>query len=182
MPSLRRVLDALTGSFHVLGMVALATMMLHITLDVACRTLISAPLPGTLSIVSHYYMVPVVYLPLAMVERLDAHITVDILYQHLRPAIQRWQNVLVQLLATAYFGALTWLSAEDAWESMLEGDTEMGQLSLLIWPARFILPVGMGVLTMLLVYKATCLAIGRGPAFAGVRAPLGAGDTDIERP
>ena len=180
MASIRRALDALTGGFHVLGMIALATMMLHITLDVACRTFISAPLPGTLSIVSHYYMVPVVYLPLAMVERIDAHITVDILYQHLPATVQRWQNILVQLLAAIYFGALTWLSAGDAWESMLEGDVEMGQLALLIWPARFILPFGMGVLTVMLLYKAWRMTTSRGPVFGNAPAPLGVGQSDIK--
>ena len=46
-------------------------MMLHITADVVGKFVFNRPLPGTIPIVSQYYMVIAAFLPLAMVEKLS---------------------------------------------------------------------------------------------------------------
>ena len=79
-----------------IGIAAVGLMMFHITFDVFGKYLFNAPLPATLEIVSHYYMVVVVFLPLAMVEKRDAHISVEVLTQNFS---DRWQKVVEKLNA-----------------------------------------------------------------------------------
>ena len=80
---LRRLLGRLANALAFLGGIAVVLMMLHICADVIAKYVFNSPIPGTLEIVSNYYMVATVFLPLALVERKNAHIAVEILSQHL---------------------------------------------------------------------------------------------------
>src|SRR5690606_42075662 len=80
-----RTLNGLTNAGALVGGLLLVAMMVQVNLDGICRFFFGAPRPLTLEIVSHYYIVPGVFLPLAMVERDNAHISVELLSQHLPP-------------------------------------------------------------------------------------------------
>ena len=102
--ALARLLDIQAA----IGIAAVGLMMFHITFDVIGKYLFNAPLPATLEIVSHYYMVVVVFLPLAMVEKRDAHISVEVLTQNFS---DRWQKVILAatwILSGVFFTALTY--------------------------------------------------------------------------
>ena len=51
-------------------------MAVHVIADVSARYLFNQPLPGTIEIVSLYYMVAVIYLPVAYVQSRRQHIVV----------------------------------------------------------------------------------------------------------
>lgn len=160
MRQIGAVLDLLTSSFRMLGIAALALMMLHVNLDVLCRTLFNAPVPGTLEIVSHWYMVAAVFLPLALVERLNAHISVEIVSQHLRGRALVGLLIAASLLSAGYFAILAWQTGIDAIEKFEVREITLGQIELAVWPTRFFLPFGCGLLALLLLYKAWRLAAG----------------------
>jgi len=60
-------------------------MMLHVTIDVAGRTIFNHPFEGTTEIVSAYYMVVAAYLPWAWVTRHNGHLNVDLFTLRMRP-------------------------------------------------------------------------------------------------
>ncbi|MCH9675152.1 MAG: TRAP transporter small permease, partial [Gammaproteobacteria bacterium] len=62
-----RFLKGTTDVLTFVACVAVVLMMLHITLDVFMRW-IGFPIPATVTIVPHYYMLPIIFLPLALVE------------------------------------------------------------------------------------------------------------------
>ena len=61
-----RLLARTTSLATLIAGIAIALMMLHVSLDVAFRYLLGAPLPGTLTIVTYYYMVIAAFVPLAL--------------------------------------------------------------------------------------------------------------------
>lgn len=147
-----------------LGAAMVALMMAHIALDVVLKYVFQAPLPGTITIVSNYYMVLVAFLPLAFAERRDGHIAVEVLTTHFAPRAQRILSVVSLLFCAAVFGALTWQSWVEAGRAMAIGAFEIEfDRKLLTWPARYLLPLGAGLMTVTLLAK-VALALLRGPA------------------
>ena len=69
MKAIDRMIDLLSFVFMAIAAIALTLMMGHVTVDVAGKYLLNAPVPVTLEMVSNYYMVAVVFLPLAAAER-----------------------------------------------------------------------------------------------------------------
>ena len=73
-----RTLGASTHLLTFSGGVLVMAMMLHIVADVLSKWLFNFPLDGTLEIVSHYYMVGLIFLPLAFVQQKGSHIVAEI--------------------------------------------------------------------------------------------------------
>lgn len=151
---------ALGGASQLLawiGGIALILMMLHITAEVVGRYLFASPLHGTVEIVPTYYMVATVFLPLALIERLNAHIVVELLSKRFSERVQEIQIAMVALLSAAYFGAFTWRTWGDALQKFAVREVSLGNVAVTVWPTRFYVPIGCGMITILLVYKAVRL-------------------------
>jgi len=133
-----------------LGAAFLVLMALNITLDVVLRLVFGGSFPGTLEVVSFYYMVYAVFLPLAFVERRGEHIEVDAFFNLMPARAQRVLLCFSFLISLAYFGALTWQSLMDAVAATQNRQTAMANFTFYIWPARWALVAGFG---------AACLAI-----------------------
>ncbi|HZD26825.1 MAG TPA: TRAP transporter small permease [Alphaproteobacteria bacterium] len=151
---MQRLLDGLSNLFAAIGAVGLVLMMLHITADVIGKYVFNAPVPVTLEVVSNYYMVAVVFLPLALVERNNGHIFVELVSQHLRPRLQMLLAALTSLVAAAYFGAFTYRTWLDAIAKYRIGEYIQGTVELSNWPSRFMLPLGCGLIVLVLLVKA----------------------------
>ena len=77
---MHRVLEWFTDRLVSLASLFLLVMMLHVCADVALKYLMSRPIEGTLEIVSYYYMVAAVFLPLAFVELTRSAVAVDLFF------------------------------------------------------------------------------------------------------
>lgn len=129
-------------------------MMLHITLDVFLRQVFNSPLTGTFEIASNYYMVSVMYLPLAFVSRNEGQIIVELFTRNLGTRkLLRWDCVTnaVTVLYVASFFVYTGIMAVEQTET---GELkEMGQGFIDIWPARWVLPVAFGLMGLYLLVR-----------------------------
>ena len=136
---------AIRGLAYSLALVAgfvVLLMMIQTAADVVSSNLLGRPIEGNLEIISTYYMVMVVFLPLAFVELRHEHINVDLVVQLLPDAVHRVILVFGYLVCAAFFGILayqTWADAVNAW---LINEVMMGSTYVTIWPAKFALPVG----------------------------------------
>ncbi|HKL45971.1 MAG TPA: TRAP transporter small permease [Roseovarius sp.] len=137
-----RVIHALNRSFVVLASVALILMMLHVTAEVAARATGWLTLIGTLEIVSYYYMILLVMLPMGFVELRNEHIRVDLFVQMMPQRVQLALYVLSCILCIVFFSMMLWQSFLDAWNSMLRKETIMSNYIFYIWPSRWALPIG----------------------------------------
>ena len=89
MYALGRWLSRLTNFMTVLGGLAIALMMLHVTADVVARFLFGTPIPGTITVVSHYYMIVAAFVPLAFAEQKEGHISVEVVTERLPAFVQK---------------------------------------------------------------------------------------------
>ena len=130
-----------------------ALMMVHVAVDVILSQFIAEPLPGTVDYVSYYYMVGLVFLPLAFVESGNEHIRVDLLHDRLPPPARTVLDMLALALSAVFYGLLTWQTWIDAVEKYAIGERSMGMAAVTVWPGRFFLPLGAGLMVILLLAK-----------------------------
>jgi TRAP-type C4-dicarboxylate transport system permease small subunit len=157
METLDKALDRISRAVSVIAGVALVLMMVHVTLDVLGKYLLNRPVPMTLEMVSNYYMVAVIFLPLAAVERLDQHIHVELLAEHLSARARSLLTSAVCVLSAAFFGVLAWQAWDNAVGKYEIGEFIMGTRPVVIWPTRFLVPFGCGLLALVLLVKAVRL-------------------------
>jgi len=143
-----------------IGGAGLILMMLHIAAEVVARYVFNSPLHGTVEIVSAYYMVAVVFLPLAMIERANGHIVVELVSQHLPRRVQDILIGIVALVSALYFSAFAWQTWSDALKKYAVGEQALGTVAITVWPTRFYLPIGCALIVLVLVHKAFRLFAG----------------------
>jgi TRAP-type C4-dicarboxylate transport system permease small subunit len=125
-------------------------MMIHITVDTVLR-LFNFPIYGTVEIVSAYYMVAAVFLPIAIVELYHQSISVDTVYQFLPRRLKLVCMIVVFLGSAIVYLTLAWTSWGDSVRSFQVNEVVMGTVPIIIWPSRFLMPVS------LLLAGAVCL-------------------------
>ncbi|MFN3526055.1 MAG: TRAP transporter small permease [Paracoccus sp. (in: a-proteobacteria)] len=149
-----KLIRAVIACYGAVGAVAVFLMMLHITADVTGKFLFNRPLPGTIPIVAQYYMVVAAFLPLAMVERMTGHISVEILYTHMPRTLRGILTVFATALGIVVFAAMTWATWGEAMKKYAVGSFSYEQgIRVPVWPSYFILPAGTGLLTVVLIWR-----------------------------
>ncbi|MCB4321560.1 TRAP transporter small permease [Alcaligenes sp. 13f] len=121
------------------GCIVLVIMVGHVSIDVLARNLFKTSVPGTLEIVSNWYMVIVTFCPLAFLQLSKGHIVVDVATFHLN---NRIKNLLDAIMSgfTFILTSIWFLSAIDlATRRTLQHEyVEYGLSTLPIWPVRWI--------------------------------------------
>lgn len=137
----------------------LLLMMFHISLDIVLRYFFGVSLVGTIETVSYYYMIAVVFLPLAFVERKSEHIQVELFLQYCKLRTRNFAYIFGRLISIIFFSMLTYQSWQDAVRYTRIGEVPMG-LDLPIWPSRWILPVSFALLVLALVLHTARAVVG----------------------
>lgn len=154
MPFLKRTIDYATNITAIIAGLCIVMMMGHITLDVVLRAVFNEPMTGTFTFVANYYMVFLVCLPLAFVERFEGHISVEVLTNRFPDRFKHhlygWTYPVTATVfsVTAY---ATWIEASSKFAIrtfMIEKD-----MAIPIWFGYFALPVGYALLSVFLVLK-----------------------------
>lgn len=152
--SLDRLVNQVTSGMALLGAVGVLAMLVHITAYVVMRNLASAPVPATVEIVSHYYMVAIAFLPIAWAERRGDMISVEIFGSLLAGRIGRINSIFVAVVTFGAYVALTyttWIVA------MREFSARSYVISLSVaipvWPTYFILPVAFALAALVALYR-----------------------------
>ncbi|WP_328716276.1 TRAP transporter small permease [Halomonas elongata] len=143
--------DWINHATLILGALFLILMALHVTLDVALRYFVGRSFPGTLEIVSFYYMVALVFLPLAYTERMGEHINVDVLVGRFPPSVQLALYLFAGTLGVIYFAMLGYQGYLDALEATASQETAMANFTFYLWPSRWALPLGFGAICLAIV-------------------------------
>lgn len=153
MVAIERLLGLIASALMLVRGLALVAMMVHVTVDVVGKYFFNAPVPVTLEMVSNYYMVAVVFLPLGAVERAGGNIHVELVYAALPRLGRRLLDVLAYGLGAVFFWMLTSATWRVAVRKFEVGEFIMGSYSVIIWPSRFLVPVGAALITAMLVLK-----------------------------
>lgn len=141
-------------------------MMLEISADVFGRYLFRHPLPGTIHMVSYYYMVAFIYLPLAFVQNRKEHIVALFFTAKLPDSWKTFLDLIAQLLMFGIFFIFGWYTWKKALMAMSYGEFVEETIRIVVWPTHFYLPIGAFALCLQLlvdmVDNAMILARGRG--------------------
>ncbi|MCY6383748.1 TRAP transporter small permease [Hoeflea prorocentri] len=143
------VLNRFSWFLSYIAMACLLLMMLQVVADVVLKYVANAPIENNLEIVSFYYMVAVVFLPLAMVEMRHEHINVDLFYRMLPRRLQTIVYSLASVAAASFFGILAYQTAIDAVRATHIGEVMMGTSLVPIWPSRWFLPIGLSATALI---------------------------------
>ncbi len=180
MTAIGRVLNWLIVASSLLGAAAVILMMLQIVADVIAKNVFTAPLPLTSIFVANYYMVLVAFAPLAMAEKLNRHISVELVWKQLAAGPREWLAAFACLFSALICGGVAWQLWGEALKKYASGTLIVEQsISMPTWPGYFVLPIGFGLTALVLLYRfalsVTGLASGLG------ETPLDAADPQIEQ-
>ena len=129
-------------------------MMVHITIDVVGRVVFNHPFQGTIEVVSAYYMVAVSFLPLAYISRHEGQIIVELFTRNLSRRGMLRLEVIVNVITLCYLSLFAWQTTKVAAERSINGEmweTAAGFLD--VWPSRWLLPAGLAVMALYVLYK-----------------------------
>lgn len=155
-----RLTNYISYALAVIAALALGLMMLHVTADVIGKYFFNSPIPGTSEVVASYYMVAVVFLPLAWVEVSEGSITVELLYD-LFPSVAKTCLLFVATsLSAVFYGVLAWLSWAPAVHAWQIGEMVEGTWRVVIWPTKFILPLGLALACLTMLFRLVAIIQG----------------------
>lgn len=139
-------LDLITTLFSVIAGIAVTLLVLHVSADVFSRSALGHTLPGTIPAVANYYMVLIVCLPLAFVERKNAHISVDVLTNLLPKGFTVHLFGWTYLFTALIFGFVAYASWIEALAQFGMGKFVIEQdIKIIIWIGYFAVPLGYGL-------------------------------------
>lgn len=144
------------------GAVAMVFMMFHIGGDVVARTFFNSGLPGTLEITAEWYMIAIVYMPLALLQLRNENISVDLFTHGLSARIQHGLQAVMALFALVYFyywavASFTLAVKKTKRMSFLDS----GLLQIPTWPvywACFVAIVLLAIATVVVLFRSIAAA------------------------
>jgi TRAP-type C4-dicarboxylate transport system permease small subunit len=151
---LAKSVDRLDQALMAVAGLATFLMMTQVCVDVFIRFVLGRQIAATIEIVSAYYMVALVFLPLAYVERNDGHIAADVVVQLLSPRAQFVLRRLVDVVVLIAMSVLCYCSLVEALNRTIEGELwRSGETFLPIWLSRWLVPIGSGAMALTIVAR-----------------------------
>lgn len=147
-----RFVNALVAASTFVGAVFLVLMMVLIVVDVITTNLFGLPLPAASVVVKSYFMVLVVFVPMAWAQRTDAHVVVDVVYQAMSPGLRLASDLVSSVITLGTCGALVHVLWIDAVKK-----TEIGafifeqNVRVPTWPGYYALPIGFGLMALVIL-------------------------------
>ncbi|MDP6173986.1 MAG: TRAP transporter small permease [Rhodospirillales bacterium] len=155
MNGIDRILGACTNVMTSIAGLLMMAMMAHIVLDVLFKWLLNSPIDGTLEIVSHYYMVGLIYLPLSYVQLRGSHIVAEIFTQNLKARTRAGLEGVIGVFLFIYVVLFVWTSGGEAIEKTAENEfLEATESFIVIWPTRWFVTVGFAIMGLYAIYQA----------------------------
>jgi len=120
-------------------------MMLTISYDVAARYLFNAPTTWSFEI-NRYMLILVVFFGGAWTLPAGGHVSVDIFTETISGKKQRMLDLVVSIMAAVYMLVFFWESVAFSYDAWANGVRSTEYLAWPLWPIRFILVIGSGLL------------------------------------
>ena len=157
---LQRTVDWIVAASAFCGAVTLILMMLLISADVVGTSLFSSPVPAGSAIVTHYFMVLVVFLPMAMAEKTGSHVHVDVVFQLFPPRLRKAVGMVSTLFTALVCLGLVYGLWANALRKMKAGSYVFEHdIAVPTWPGQFVLPLGFGILALVLIMNIATLRV-----------------------
>jgi TRAP-type C4-dicarboxylate transport system permease small subunit len=147
-----RGLERVAGGMALAGGLVVVVLMLLMTIDAIGRKSFGA-VPGALEF-SEALMVGAVFLPQMYVQRHRGHVFVSVATDWLPRRLCSLLDGLAACLGLGIFVLLTWLAMQKAWDAWLLKEYRVAVIAVPIWPFRWLIPLGTGLLCLQLMLTA----------------------------
>lgn len=148
-----RVLERISNFFAVLSGVMVLVMAFTATYGVIRRYIFKSPEPYSYEL-STMFLLWTFVLALAYLEKLDGHLRVDFFVVLLPRKIRLFLlNVMGPLFGLIFCSVLTWEGLRAAMYSFEIGEKSMSVWAVPLSPIKIIIPIGYGLLCIVLVLK-----------------------------
>lgn len=134
---------------NIIGVLAIAVLMLLVTSDVVGRFVFNQPVLGTAEM-SMALMILAVYCAVAYCALVKGHVAVDLLFTRLPRRGQAITESVTVLGSLALFSLITWSSVNMLVFSFNRHEVTM-MLDMPIWPFRAVLVIGAAMLCLVLL-------------------------------
>lgn len=146
---LDKLANWLSNASMALACFAVVLMMTHVTLDAIGKYVFAAPFYATQETVQFYYMVALVFLPIAYIARGEGHICVELFTQNMGSRSRAWLDVFVGVVTLAWLLLIAWFAGEEAVTTTLDGELqETSNAYLIVWPGRWFVPFGCAIMAL----------------------------------
>lgn len=135
------------------GVVALVTMTVHVVTSALMRYFLGAPLYGTNEITEYWYLPVIALLGIPAAQMQKEHISVTLLVDRMRSTSARLFRTGAYAISAVVSTAFVWFGLQEALDKMAVNATA-GAISIVIWPAYFVVPLAFGILTYCLISDA----------------------------
>jgi TRAP-type C4-dicarboxylate transport system permease small subunit len=163
--TLRRLLDRLTTAMMALGEIAVIAMTLLISADIITRYLLNFVLDAGAEIVTHYFMVSIIYFALGDITRNEGNLSATFFTERLSNRNKALLEGVVAIILFLFMMLLTWRTGVSAVDSTRIGEImQTSRTNLPIWPSRWILPLGCVTMALYSLLIAIDKFTGRLPA------------------
>lgn len=147
--SLARVETALIA----LSAAAMAAIMCIVVLDVVMRYAFAAPLVWSYDIIGLYLVGMVFFLALSDTMQHHGHIALDVFLPYIPHRLRHAAQSAGFAASALLIGAITWLEVHEAEAALVHDDRIAAVIPFPTWVSHAVLTLGMGVLTLRLVYR-----------------------------
>jgi TRAP-type mannitol/chloroaromatic compound transport system permease small subunit len=172
MRRLGATLSRLSLRLLLLGTVGMLTSMMLGVADVVGTKFFDWPVPGTLEF-TESTMVLIVFGALAYTQERRGHIRVELLYSQSGPRAKSFMELVTHVVAFAFFALLAWQGIGELQYSWEIREATMGTVRFPLYPARFLLVLGV---TLLLVRLAIDIVEDAGRLRRGEPPPAPSGN------
>ena len=125
-------------------------MALHVSAEIVMRRFFHYPLPGTIEIVSYFYMVAVSFLPLGYAQAANEHVSADAFVTVIPRPLRPYTDWLGKALSVIVCLVLLWATTEMAIQQTRLGEAvQSAYFDIPVWWTRWLVPLGL--LSMVLV-------------------------------
>jgi len=138
--------------------IVLFLLMFLVCANAFSRKLFNSPITGAMEL-TEALMPLVILLPMAFTQYRDGHVRATLLVDRLPVGPRRWLRTPMLFIAAAFFYWVTyatWGYALSAWHV---GETAWGSIRFPIWPSKFVVAFGAGLLAVQFTLDAARLAI-----------------------
>ncbi|GAB3617742.1 hypothetical protein GCM10027416_22990 [Okibacterium endophyticum] len=139
-------------------------MALHIFVDVASRSLFGKPLPGTLDIVSAFWMPAVAMLGMGYAQFRNQHIRVELLVDSATDRVKRIYGAIADAAVAITLLCMTYAGGTALVTSFLIGESAVSTPWVQLWPGRLLLCLSLVLCAAVAAVRVIALILGLQPA------------------
>lgn len=153
MNTIERLILGVEKLFDIVAAALMLLIMMIVVADVTLRYLFNSPLIWAYDMIGLYLMAGVFFLAISGTYALHKHIGLDIVVQRLGPKGRRLAEVLTSVVSIPLFFLIAKVGAERAYSNWISGDALAGLIAWPTWIASVLVPLGVGLLVLRMVFR-----------------------------